>query len=130
MQRTPVSSLFMQSIHDLWNQTPENWVFSVCRKLASASIVVSITLLFWRYHSLPPLVPLWYNKPWGIDRLAHPLWLSLLPAGELIILIVNIIAARLITREMLIFSQILAVTALLIAILSLVTLTKILFLVS
>lgn len=94
------------------------------------SILVSTLLLLWRYGSLPPLVPLWYSKPWGTDRLAHPLWLILLPAASLLILLINTYASRTLTRDMLIFSQILAATALLVAILSLVTLTKILFLVS
>ncbi len=107
-----------------------NWVLTLSRRLAIASIVASATLLLWRYSSLPPLVPLWYDKPWGTDRLAHPLWLSLLPAGSLAILIINTIAGRTITRDMLIFTQILAATAVLVAALSLVTITKILFLVS
>lgn len=94
------------------------------------SILVSTLLLLWRYSSLPPLVPLWYSKPWGTDRLAHPLWLILLPATSFLILLINTYASRTLTRDMLIFSQILAATALLVSILSLVTLTKILFLVS
>ncbi len=108
----------------------DNWVLTVSRRLAIASVIAATILLVWRYPSLPPLVPLWYGKPWGTDRLAHPLWLMLLPAGSLVILIVNTIAGRRLTGDMLIFTQILAATALLVAVLSLVTLTKILFLVS
>lgn len=130
MQRFPVLLLFTHGIRALWGQREDNWVVTISRRLALASIAVSVVLLVWRFPSLPPLVPLWYGKPWGADRLTHPLWLTLLPAGTLIILIVNIIAARILTRDMLIFTQILAATALLVAILSLVTLTKILFLVS
>ncbi|MBI3342859.1 hypothetical protein HY087_01740 [Candidatus Gottesmanbacteria bacterium] len=100
------------------------------KKLVLGSILVSVALLLWRYPKLPPLIPLWYSKPWGADRLAHPLWLAILPIGSLVILIVNTIAARILTRDMLIFTQILAVTALLVSILSLVTMTKIMFLVS
>lgn len=130
MQRFPVLPLLKQSVHTLWEENQDNWVISISRKLAVAGIAISTILLFWRYNFLPPLVPLWYGKPWGTDRLAHPLWLALLPAGSFIILMVNTIVARFITREMLIFTQILAITALLVSILSLVTLTKILFLVS
>ena len=106
------------------------WVLSTAKKLVLTCVLVSILLLLWRFGSLPPLVPLWYSKPWGVDRLAHPLWLALLPAGSFVILVVNTIISRFLTRDMLIFTQILSVTALLVAILSLVTLTKILFLVS
>ncbi len=107
-----------------------NWFVSTTKKLVFVSILISVILLLWRYPKLPPLVPIWFGKPWGIDRLAHPLWLVLLPAGSLIILIINTILSRILTRDMLIFTQILAATALIVAILSLVTLTKILFLVS
>ena len=109
--------------------TETNWVIMLSRRLTIACIVVSAIILLWRYQTLPPLVPLWYGKPWGADRLAHPLWLLLLPVASLIILIINTIASRTITRDMLIFSQILAATALLVSILSLVTLAKIVFLV-
>lgn len=108
----------------------QNWVLTTTKKLVFVSILVATLLLVWRYGSLPPLVPLWYGKPWGADRLAHPLWLILLPAGSLLTFIINTMANRALTRDMLIFSQILAATTLLIAILSLVTLTKILFLIS
>ncbi|MBI3955625.1 hypothetical protein HY339_00015 [Candidatus Gottesmanbacteria bacterium] len=107
-----------------------NWFLALSRRLAIASIIAATILLLWRYPSLPPFVPLWYSKPWGTDRLAHPLWIILLPAGSLVILIVNTIASRILTRDILIFTQILAATALLVAVLSLVTLTKILFLIS
>lgn len=99
------------------------------RKLSYTCIVLSVLLLFWHYPRLPPLLPLWYGKPWGADRLAHPLWLILLPAGSWVVIIINAIAARFLTRDMLIFTQIFALTSLLVAILSLVTLAKIIFLV-
>lgn len=114
----------------LFGSGQQNWAITTATKLAIVSILVSTLTLVWRYGSLPPLVPLWYGKPWGTDRLAHPLWLILLPSGSFFILIINTLARRTITRDMLIFSQILAATALLVSILSLVTLTKILFLVS
>lgn len=108
----------------------DNWVLALANRLTITSIVLSVIIFLWRYRSLPPLVPLWYGKPWGTDRLAHPLWLIVLPAASLVILIINTIATRTVTRDMLIFRQILATTALLVAILSLVTLSKIVFLVS
>ena len=107
-----------------------NWFVSTTKKLVFVSILISVILLLWRYPKLPPLVPIWFGKPWGTDRLAHPLWLVLFPTGSLIILIINTTLSRILTRDMLIFTQILAATALIVAILSLVTLTKILFLVS
>lgn len=107
-----------------------NWLLTLSRRLTIACIIAGSILLLWRFSSLPPLVPLWYSKPWGTDRLAHPLWLGLLPAGSLVIFLINFFAGRRLPPEMLIFTQLFAITALLVAVLSLVTLTKILFLVS
>lgn len=107
-----------------------NWIITLAGRLTIASIVLSAVIFLWRYSTLPPLLPLWYGKPWGTDRLAPPLWLLLLPIASLVILIINTITTRTVTRDMLIFSQILAATALLVAILSLVTLAKIVFLVA
>lgn len=114
----------------LWGGQEPNWAIAVSRKLTLLAVIVSIFILLWRYPGLPPSVPLWYGKPWGSDRLAHPLWLTMLPAGTLSILIINTAVSRLFTRDMLIFSQILALGALLVALLSLITLTKIVFLVA
>lgn len=121
--------LTLSPIRFLWGSDEQNWVIATGRKLSLVAIALSVIILAWHYPRLPPLVPLWYGKPWGIDRLAHPLWLILLPLGSFIILIINTIAVRVLTREILIFSQILAMTSLLVSILSLMTLTKILFLV-
>lgn len=122
--------LVVTIISTLWGTTAPNWVVTMSRKIVLLAITVSLALFLWKYPTLPPLVPLWYGKPWGIDRLAHPLWLMLLPGGIFVVLIVNIIAEKILTRDMLVFTQILALSTLLVAILSLVTLTKILFLVS
>ncbi|MEK7141226.1 MAG: hypothetical protein AAB800_01625 [Patescibacteria group bacterium] len=119
----------LSALRQLWGAEEQNWVLSMSRKLSYTCIVLSVLLLFWHYPRLPPLLPLWYGKPWGADRLAHPLWLILLPAGSWVVIIINAIAARFLTRDMLIFTQIFALTSLLVAILSLVTLAKIIFLV-
>lgn len=122
--------LVVEIVATLWGTNAPNWVVTISRKIVLLAITVSWALFLWKYPTLPPLVPLWYGKPWGIDRLAHPLWLMLLPGGSFIVLITNIIAEKVLTRDMLVFTQILALTTLLVAALSLVTLTKILFLVS
>lgn len=130
MQRFPRIYPFIQTLKSLWDTGEDNWVITTTRKLVPVSIVVSITLLLWRYPTLPPLVPLWYSKPWGADRLAHPLWLFLLPTAGVVVLMINTIAGRLLPRDLLVFHQMLALATLLVASLSLVTLAKILFLVS
>lgn len=121
---------FIRFIKALWGKGEDNWVITTSRRFVLASIVLCVLLLLWRYPTLPPLVPLWYSKPWGADRLAHPLWLSLLPTGSAVVLVINTIAGRILPHELLVFNQMLALSSLLVATLSLVTLAKIIFLVS
>jgi hypothetical protein len=92
--------------------------------------VASLVVLVWHWRSLPPLVPLWYSRPWGAERLAHPVWLLMLPASVLVWYGFAIIIATYITREYLIFTQVIILTTLLGAFLSFVTLVKILLLVT
>lgn len=122
--------LVVTIVSTLWGTNAPNWVVTLSRKIVLLAIVVSWALFLWKYPTLPPLVPLWYGKPWGMDRLAHPLWLMLLPGGSFVVLMTNIIAEKVLSRDMLVFTQILALSTLLVSVLSLVTLTKILFLVS
>ncbi|MEK9143865.1 MAG: hypothetical protein AAB481_04560 [Patescibacteria group bacterium] len=122
--------LVVTIVATLWGTNALNWVVTISRKIVLLAIVVSWALFLWKYPTLPPLIPLWYGKPWGIDRLAHPLWLMLLPGGSFVVLMTNIMAEKVLTHDMLVFTQILELCTLLVAILSLVTLTKILFLVS
>ncbi len=130
MNRTNPLQCIAMMISALWGANEQNWVVTTSRKIVLVATIISLSLLAWKYPTLPQLVPLWYGKPWGIDRLAHPVWLLLLPCGSFVILITNIISEKLLTRDMLVFTQILALSTLLVAILSLVTLAKILFLIS
>lgn len=36
--------------------------------------------LAWQYYmKMPPVVPLWYSRPWGETQLAAPIYLAVLP---------------------------------------------------
>jgi hypothetical protein len=113
-----------------WKELSRNHIISVVNRLVVGLTAASIAVIAWFWRFLPPLVPLWYSRPWGEDRLATPAWLFVLPAGALVWYAVSIIIATYVTREYLTFTQILLLTTLLGAILSFVTLVKILFLVT
>ncbi len=130
MNRITPLHVVANSVSTLLGTSSTNWVVKTSQKLVLIAIAISLALFLWKYATLPPLVPLWYGKAWGTDRLAHPLLLLLLPGGSFVVLIINIIAEKIIAHDMLVFAQILAISTLLVATLSLVTLTKILFLVS
>ncbi|MDP2670896.1 MAG: hypothetical protein Q8P13_00280 [bacterium] len=60
--------------------------------------LLSYWLLFYKYSSLAPAVPLWFSREWGEARLANPSWLWVLPFSSLGILLLNNIFASLIRK--------------------------------
>lgn len=114
----------------VWRGLSENWLIAVTNKFVPLLFLISLALLLWKWHNLPPFVPLWYAKPWGEEQLAQPVWLLLLPVGSLLIYLINIIVASYITADILIFSQALFSASFLVSLFSFITLIKILFLIS
>lgn len=94
--------------------------------LAGLLFTLQAGLLFLSLSKLPPQVPLFYSLPWGEERLVTPQLLWILPAVSAAILIVNLVGSHLL-RE-LVLTRILSCTAFLVAVLSLITLVKIILL--
>lgn len=118
---------------DFLEATPSlrsNWTF----KLSSLTIVshiglTAITLLFfWR--QLPPLVPLWYSKPWGNERLVTPLYLLIPIAASIFIYATNIFVANKIASDHPMFARVLFLTSALVSIISTIIVIKIVTLVT
>ncbi len=124
------SSGVFSFIYTSWKQTSGNWLVSIVNKFVPLLIVLSITILLFRAKNLPPLVPLWYAKPWGEEQLANPWWLTILPVTSLVIYLMNVIVSAYLTIEHLVFTQLLYTTSLVVSLLAFVTLLKILFLVT
>ncbi len=121
---------WIRHIAHSWRLISNNWIVGTVNKFVILATALSIAVLLWRFRALPPEVPLWYQKPWGEDQLASPYFLLLLPIGAIGIYFVNGIISIYFTKDHLVFTQILFMTSLLVALLSFITLVKILFLVS
>ena len=117
-------------IRTSWSQVKSNWFVSLVQKIVLSLFLISIGLLVWRWRMLPPLVPLWYSRPWGADQLASPYWLFILPVASLILYGISFVASMYVTAEYLIFTQMLFLSSLLVSILSFVSLIKIIFLIT
>ncbi|MCX6793811.1 MAG: hypothetical protein NTY06_01770 [Candidatus Gottesmanbacteria bacterium] len=113
-----------------WNVIKKNWLISVVHKFVIALFILSVGLLVWRFPVLPPQVPVWFSRPWGADQLASPYWLILLPVSSIFWYGIDLVIGIYVTTEYLIFTQMLFLSALIVSILSFITLIKILFLVS
>lgn len=114
---------------DLWNQVRKNWLIHVTRRVVFAITVASVIAIVFRLTSLPPLVPLWYSRPWGTDQLANPMWLFILPASNILMYATNVCLAIFFTAEYLIFTQMIFLTSLLVSLLSFIALIRILYLI-
>lgn len=117
-------------IRSAWHTIAANWVVSLSHKFVLVFVALSLGILLWRWRVLPPLVPLWYSRPWGADQLAAPYWLFLLPAASILLYIINVIVSIYLTAEYLIFTQMLFLSSLIVSILSFIALIKIIFLVT
>lgn len=78
--------------------------------------------------NLPPVVPLFYGRPVGGTQLITAYGLAIAPAFAIIVTIVNVLLAPRMENEFL--KKILSVASFLISALSLITVIKIIFLVS
>lgn len=117
-------------VKNAWDAVKKNWFLALAHKFILIFFALSMGLLLWRWRMLPPLLPLWYSRPWGADQLASPYWLLLLPLMSLTIYGVNFLVAMYIMAEYLIFTQMLFLSSLVVSLLSFVALMKILFLIT
>jgi hypothetical protein len=113
-----------------WRDLSKNWIIGLVNKFVLLTLIGSVVLILVRWPMLPPLVPLWYSRPWGADQLAHPAWLFMLPLGSMFWYLTNTIVAAYVTSEYLVFTQTLFLTSLVTSFLSFITLIKILFIVT
>lgn len=80
--------------------------------------------------SLPPLLPLFYNRPWGIPQLGSPLQLFFLLLSGLLILIVNTTAALKLYKSVVLLSRILLWVSVLVSLLATTAVIRIILLVT
>jgi len=113
-----------------WHTIKANWLIALVHKFVLVLFVLSLGMLLWRFRYLPPMVPLWYSRPWGTDQLAHPAWLFLLPVASMFWYAISVFVSIYITAGYLIFTQLLFVSSLIVSLLSFLALVKILFLVT
>jgi hypothetical protein len=94
------------------------------------SIVIQATTISFYLPQLPPVVPLYYSRPWGTSQLTGPYSLFILPAFCLGGLLINSALVVLLLGKRKFLSICLMWTNVIINILSLVTLFKIVLLIT
>jgi hypothetical protein len=82
-------------------------------------IIAQTSYIWYRYNSLPPEVPLYYSRPWGVEQLAASATVFLLPLMSFIVMIINTLFAVFLLRSNSLLSRLLVITSLLFSILTL-----------
>ena len=77
--KTPTPNDFLLGISPLRS----TWEYRVASAAAAVQLLIGGIAILWFWRHLPPMVPLWYSRPWGEDRLVSP-WFLLLPLGAAI----------------------------------------------
>jgi len=93
-------------------------------------IILQLVIIFIRFSSLPPQIPLYYSLPWGESQLAPASHIFLLPAFSLGILLLNLALSVFFLRQIQLLSRLLIVFSLIFSILSAITVFKIINLIS
>jgi len=95
-----------------------NWVIKYMTIISLVLSLITILFIWYAQSFLPNQIPLWYSKPWGIDRLAPPFYLFLLPCVNICLLTGQLIFSTFLFEEYLVFAQLLSLTSILISLLS------------
>jgi len=99
--------------------------------LSSCSLICLISiLLLLNWNRLPPQLPLLFSLPWGEKQLVPPVGLWLLPAFSFSVLIFNLLLALFVPEKEILIRRILVSTSFVISLLCLLTIYKIINLIT
>ncbi|MFC1647054.1 hypothetical protein ACFL1A_02090 [Patescibacteria group bacterium] len=96
---------------DFRNTHSGNMFYQTANKITAYAVFLCVLIIIWQYQNLPNLVPLWYSRPWGADRLAVAYWIFILPGLSLAIHIVNLFITTYISPTHTVFNKILFISS-------------------
>lgn len=104
----------------------------VFRLFSAAFILILLTFLFTilNYSNLPPLLPIFNQLPWGLDRLSDTLGIFIPSVLVFVICLINATLSGYIYLSSPLLSRLLAVTSFLISLLAFLFITRTIILIS
>jgi len=93
-------------------------------------IISQLVVLVIKFNYLPQQVPLYYSLPWGEGQLAATASLFLLPTFSIIVLLLNNLIATFFFKTIPLFSRLLTIFSLVFSLLSIISLIRIINLIS
>lgn len=95
-----------------------------------AAIILGFIFFVVRVWNLPPVVPLFYHRPWGLTQLGTPIELLLLLAAALCTVVLNLTLAMKFYKNVVLLSRILLCVAALVCLLATTTIIRVILLVT
>lgn len=124
---------FFQSVYNqigslgkIWQEKSNHQIF----RWNLIFIGCQLALLFFKFNSLPSQVPFYYSLPWGASQLTSASTLFILPMFSIIFLLIDHLLAAFFVNSIKIFSHILFVASLIFSAFSLITLFRIISIIS
>jgi hypothetical protein len=123
----------MKKMRDLYQQFLEVLTDSLIRKVFILFLLIMaifFLILIWKWSLLPPQIPLYYSLPRGIERLGTPWQILVLPVYAFIFFGINIFIATLVYKTERLAACLLVIIGLIVSLFLLISLLKIIFLVT
>lgn len=102
------------------------WIYKLATLANLLQSIVGTSAVLWNYKNMPTKIPLWFSKPWGEERLAHPAFLLIPILVSVFIYVGNIMIANKFTLDHPLFTRILFLTSTLVSLMSLFIVLKVL----
>lgn len=115
------------------SRTGQFWQEKVNGQILRWNIIVilcQIAILFVRFNSLPPQIPLFFSLPWGQQELSPASFILFLPGLSLAILLLNNFLAIFFLKSSQLFSRLLIIISLICSIFAAIAIYQIVTLVS
>lgn len=105
------------------------WIYKLATIANLIQSIAGTSAVLWYWRRLPEKVPLWFSKPWGEERLAHPALLLIPILVSVLVYIGNILVANKFTLEHPLFTRVLFLTSAIVSLMSLYIVLRILSLI-
>jgi hypothetical protein len=108
----------------------ENKAVTRFTRIFLATLIIFLGIGVWKWHLLPPQLPLFYSLPKSNDQLGTPLQLLMLPALSVLFFAVSFLVSLRLRKTEILAAELLIMTSSIISIFLLIAFVKIIFLIT
>ena len=100
-----IFSLFFGNLGKFWQSRSNSHLL----RFNIFFLIIQIVLILWFFNQLPPQIPLFFSRNWGLSWLTSPTYIFLLPFFSLIVMLLNYPLAIYFHQKKFFLSQLLVV---------------------